>query len=168
MRDYLKRIDQQTNGPRYDVTPLFADAEAFASLVDDLIGQAEGCHFDLVAGIDALGFILGAAIATRTGRGFVTIRKDGKLPVETVSADCVDYTGHRKSLHLRPDALTGGARVLLVDEWIESGAQVRAAATLIESVGGTVAGIATIHVDVNDSTRALLNSYPLFYAELEE
>ena len=80
-RPYLALIDHQTNGQRCDVTPLFADYAAFSALVDDLAALVEPLAFDVVAGIDALGFILGAALALRTHTGFVPIRKGGKLPV---------------------------------------------------------------------------------------
>src|SRR5262245_41075845 len=84
--EYLRLIDTKTRGPRYDVTPLFADGQAFARLIDDLAGRCGDLTFDLVAGIDALGFILGAALALRSRRGFVPIRKGGKLPVAADAA----------------------------------------------------------------------------------
>ncbi len=79
MTDYLQLIDTHTQAPRYDLTPLFANAEGFRALVDDLLGQIGDTAFDLVAGIDALGFVLGTALAVRTQRGFLTVRKGGKL-----------------------------------------------------------------------------------------
>jgi adenine phosphoribosyltransferase len=146
-RPYLALIDRETSGNRCDVTPLFADYAAFTALLDDLAALVEPLTFDLVAGIDALGFILGAALALRVHRGFVPIRKGGKLPVAVDSAECVDYTGQRKTLEIRHNALAPDTRVLLVDEWIETGAQVRAAIQLIERQGGIVAGIASLHID---------------------
>ncbi|HEX6819015.1 MAG TPA: hypothetical protein VF120_11625 [Ktedonobacterales bacterium] len=164
-RDYLRLIDTHTSGPRYDVTPLFADHSAFAALVDDLAREVEGVQFDLIAGIDALGFILGAALALRLRKGFVPIRKGGKLPVPTDAIEFTDYSGSRKSLELRQSgtgALRLGVPVLVMDEWIETGAQVRASVTLIESQGGIVAGIATIHMDENEQTKRLAQTYPCF------
>jgi adenine phosphoribosyltransferase len=80
-RSYLALIDTHTCGQRSDVTPLFADARAFAALVDDLLALSGGsAAFDVVAGIDALGFILGAALALRARVGFVPIRKGGNRP----------------------------------------------------------------------------------------
>ena len=159
-RPYLALIDHQTNGQRCDVTPLFADYAAFSALVDDLAALVEPLAFDVVAGIDALGFILGAALALRTHTGFVPIRKGGKLPVAVDVAECVDYTGQRKTLELRQDALRPGTRVLVVDEWIETGAQVRAAIQLIEGQGGVIAGIASLHMDDNEQTEPLRARYP--------
>jgi len=147
MSGYLRLIDRDTTGGRCDVTPLFADPEAFARLLDDLTRQFAGTEFDLVAAVDALGFILRTAVALRTGKGLVVVRKGGKLPVPADVAEFVDYTGRPKSLELRPDAVARGSRVLLVDEWVETGAQVRAAISLIEGRGGVVVGVASINID---------------------
>lgn len=161
-RDYLRLIDTQTTGARYDVTPLFADYAAFAALIDDLSHQLDPALIDLVAGIDALGFILGTALALRLRKGFIPIRKGGKLPVSTDAVDFTDYSATRKSLEVRrtgTGAIPVGARVLVVDEWVETGAQVRAAIALIESHGAVVAGIATIHMDGNEQTDRLEQAY---------
>jgi adenine phosphoribosyltransferase len=157
--DYLARIDTSGRG-RYDVTPLFADACAFASLITDLLALTQPLSFEIVAGIDALGFILGSALALRAGTGFIPIRKEGKLPVPTDRAEFVDYTGMQKALELRRDAVLPGQRVLVVDEWIETGAQVSAAVQLIERHGGIIAGVASIHIDANERTRLLTERYP--------
>jgi len=141
------------------VTPLFVDYESFAGLVDDLLVQIADVAFDAVAGIDALGFVLGTTIAIRTQKPFIAIRKEGKLPGPRISAQFVDYTGKQKGLEMRPDAVRPGNAVLVVDEWIETGAQVRAAAQLIEQQGGTVVAIATINLDANETTRPLKEKY---------
>ncbi|HKT38994.1 MAG TPA: phosphoribosyltransferase family protein [Ktedonobacterales bacterium] len=166
-RPYFTLIDYETGGNRCDVTPLFADYAAFSALIDDLAALVEPLAFDIVAGIDALGFILGAALALRSHTGFVPIRKGGKLPVAVDSAECVDYTGQRKTLELRQDALKPGARVLLVDEWIETGAQVRTAIQLIEGQGAVVSGIACLHMDNNEQTETLRARYPCVQAAPE-
>jgi adenine phosphoribosyltransferase len=158
-KPYLALIDHETSGNRCDVTPLFADYAAFTALVDDLAALVEPLAFDVVAGIDALGFILGAALALYAHVGFVPIRKGGKLPVAVDAAECVDYTGQRKTLELRRDALRPGTRVLLVDEWIETGAQVKAAIQLVEGQGGVIAGIASLHMDDNAATKPLRARY---------
>jgi len=159
MDNYLQLIDTHTQGRRYDVTPLFADAQAFSALVEDLIHPFAEIEFDCVAGIDALGFILGTAMAFRLKKGFVPIRKGGKLPVPSDTAEFVDYTGQKKSLELRVGALQEGTRVLVVDEWIETGAQVQGAIELLEKQGSVVIGIATINIDDNACTRMLRDKY---------
>ena len=89
-----------------------------------------------MAGTDALGFIVGTAVALRLGVGFVPLRKGGKLPVRKETAEFRDYSGAEKALELRAEPWPRGTRVLLVDEWIETGAQARAAVELIERAGG--------------------------------
>jgi len=168
MTDYLQLIDTHTLGNRCDVTPLFADHSAFASLVHDLHLRFKAVEFDCVAGVDALGFILGAAIALKTEKGFIPIRKGGKLPVAVDTAFFVDYTHEQKSLELRVGAITPGMKVLLADEWIETGAQIHAAIELIEKQGGVVAGIAAIHIDKNDHTQPLLDTYNCQAIQIEE
>lgn len=159
MNNYLRLIDTNTTGPRYDVTPLFGDYEAFAALVEDLARPFVGAACDYVAGIDALGFILGAAVALRLQKGFVPIRKGGKLPVAVQRIAFVDYSGETKSLEIRPDALPPGQKVLLVDEWVETGAQMQAAVRLIERLDCVVIGVAAISIDDNAATGWLRETY---------
>jgi adenine phosphoribosyltransferase len=159
MHNYLRLIDTNTAGPRYDVTPLFSDYEAFTALVEDIARPFADAACDYVAGIDALGFILGAAVALRLEKGFVPIRKGGKLPVAVQRVAFVDYSGETKSLEMRHDALPPGQKVLLVDEWVETGAQMRAAARLIEQLGCVVIGVAAINIDDNAATGWLRETY---------
>jgi adenine phosphoribosyltransferase len=156
---YLQLINTNTQGPRCDVTPLFADYAAFSQLIHDLSLPLKQLDFDYVAGIDALGFILGTAMALHFKVGFLAIRKGDKLPVKTDQVCFVDYTGQKKSLELQHGAIKPGARVVLIDEWIETGSQIRAALGLVERQGGIVAGIATINIDENENTRSLLKEY---------
>ena len=159
MEEYLRLIDTETEGPRCDVTPLFADPQAFAALVVDLCAPFVEGEIDYMAGIDALGFILGTAMALHLKKGFIPIRKGGKLPVAVSRAEFVDYSGEAKTLELRQGSIKVGERVLVVDEWIETGAQVQAAVDLIEGAGGVVAGIAAINMDDNPGVRRLREMY---------
>ena len=159
MKPYLAKIDTNTTGNRNDVTPLFADAQALAQLADDLACPFRRDGIDSVAAIDALGFILGTAVAASLGVGIVPVRKGGKLPVAVDRVDFVDYSGQSKALEVRTDALTAGMTVLIVDEWVETGAQVTAAIALVEKQGARVAGIATICMDLNDTTSKLRSTY---------
>jgi adenine phosphoribosyltransferase len=155
---YLELIDRDTDG-RCDVTPLFSDYEAFSALVKDLLERFVDVEFDYIVGIDALGFILGTAMAVKAQKGFVPVRKHGKLPVRSDSEFFVDYTGEEKGLELRAGAIREGDRVLLVDEWVETGAQVRAAAELIERSGGEIVGIAAVNIDDSEKTWELKARY---------
>ena len=159
MKAYLRKIDTETTGNRNDVTPVFLDPELFSQLVEDLSEPFQNKQIDYVGCIDALGFILGTAVARHLDVGVIPIRKGGKLPVETIGRDFQDYSGKTKRLEIRKDLLLNQSRVLLVDEWIETGAQIEAAISLIEAQGGTIAGIATINMDVCDRTQAIRKKY---------
>jgi adenine phosphoribosyltransferase len=119
-----------------DLTPLLADGAAFRAAVDRL-GEQAGA-FDLIAGIEARGFLFGAALAHHSGRGLVIIRKPGKLPGRTIGHDyALEYGTDRLELHA--DAIPAGTRVLLVDDVLATGGTAAAAVHLVRKAGGEVA-----------------------------
>jgi adenine phosphoribosyltransferase len=140
-------INFDAKGGRCDVTPVFRSPEAFLDLLERFQVGLRGQDIEIVAGIDALGFVVGTALALRLNRGLLVIRKGGKLPVESDRTDFTDYSGGMKSLELAKGAVPMGAKILLVDEWIETGAQARAAIGLIEGQGGKVVAIAAMKID---------------------
>jgi adenine phosphoribosyltransferase len=120
-----------------DITTLLKDPEGFRDTINELANRYAGVKIDRVAGIEARGFIVGAALAYQLGLGFVPIRKKGKLPAETVGQDYeLEYGTDRIEMHV--DAVSHGDRVLLVDDLIATGGTAGAACKLIESMGGTV------------------------------
>jgi adenine phosphoribosyltransferase len=121
-----------------DITPLLGDGPAFRSLVEAWAEQHAGV--DVVAGVEARGFILAAPLATRLGVGFVPIRKAGKLPGRTESASYALEYGEAV-LEVTHDALRPGQRVLLVDDVLATGGTAAAAAQLVEGQGGVVVAI---------------------------
>ncbi len=159
MREYLKLIDTDTQGVRSDVSPLFRDFEATQKLVQDLIAPFLDLNVTHVAGIDALGFILGALVARELEAGFVLIRKGDKLPVPTFSREYISSSGHFKRLELRKDAVQKGDRVLIVDDWIETGAQMKSALGLFEQTEAEVVGMAAICIEQNKKTEKLRTQY---------
>ena len=154
-KTYLRHINTQTGGPRNDITPLFKSHEDFHNLIRDWITQLKGQEIDVVAGVDALGFILGTALAMELKKGFVPIRKKGKLPVKIRSVFFADYTGQRKGLEIGTNSLHKGEKVVLVDDWIETGSQIKAALNLVKGAGAKVVAIAVIHMDRNAKTHYL-------------
>lgn len=130
-----------------DITPLLGDHAAFTTAVDALAaaGRDESGRtaVDVVAGIEARGFILAAPVAQRLGVGFVPVRKEGKLPYETRS---VRYTLEygEETVEVHSDAFAPGARVLLVDDVLATGGTVEATAGLIASAGANVTVIAVL------------------------
>ena len=158
--DYLPLIDRsKVHYKRSDVSPIFSEPDAFSRLVDDLVAPFPAGDVDRVAGLDAMGFIVGTALALRLNRGFVPIRKGGKLPVLHDSEPFTDYLGAPKTLSLRSHPFPKGTRVLLVDEWIETGSQIRASIALVERAGGTVAGIVAVAFRKNARTADLWARY---------
>jgi len=130
-----------------DITTLLLDAAGFTRTVERLTALHTG-PIDLVAAIEARGFIFGAAVAQALGRGLVLIRKDGKLPAATIAVDyALEYGADRITMHA--DALVPGARVLLVDDLIATGGTACAAVRLIRKAGGTVTG-ASFVIDLPD------------------
>jgi adenine phosphoribosyltransferase len=123
-----------------DITPLLADADAFAMVVRELSAVAP--DVDIVAGIEARGFLLAGAIAGRLGRGLVPVRKAGKLPPPTLRAS-YDLEYGSAEIEVVPD-LIDGKRVLLVDDVLATGGTMRASAELITRAGGTVVALAVI------------------------
>ncbi|MEM7693294.1 MAG: adenine phosphoribosyltransferase [Pseudomonadota bacterium] len=120
-----------------DVTTLFADPDGMAGIVSAMCEPFRDAAIDCVAGIDARGFILGGAMAVTLGKGFVPIRKKGKLPAEVYRQEyALEYGVDEVEIHV--DALPTGSRVLLVDDLIATGGTAIAAVKLIERAGGAV------------------------------
>lgn len=161
-QDYLTRMGTDTEG-RYDVSPLFYDPKTFETLRMDLLAGVTG-EPTAVAGIDALGFVLGSAMAVDLRVGFVPVRKGGKLPYpeeELLRQEFTDYSGRSKALEIHPAALAESDRVLLVDDWVETGVQMRTAANLIEETGASISRIVAIRVHRNQKTEPLFDKYPV-------
>jgi adenine phosphoribosyltransferase len=123
-----------------DITPLLADAEAFTAVVRDLAAVAP--DVDLVAGVEARGFLVAGAIAVELGCGLVPVRKAGKLPPPTMGAA---YELEYGSAEIEvPVGVLEGKRVLLVDDVLATGGTMRAAADLISQAGASVTALAVI------------------------
>jgi len=125
-----------------DLSPLFHDGAAFHDVVDTLAAtHPDG--FDVVAGIEARGFLLAAAVAYASGVGVVSIRKQGKLPRATHTAS-YDLEYGSATIEVHADAFAPGQRVLLLDDVLATGGTAEAALSLIERAGATVAGFAVL------------------------
>ena len=149
---YLDLMAPNTKGANFawlDPSTIYANGEAFDELVNDLVLPFCNDPIDFVVGIDAMGFILGAAIAQRLKKGFVVFRKAGHLCVDTDSTEYKDYSQRTKVMEVRKMPFRESSRILLVDQWIETGGTMDAAITLVERHGGTVAGIAAICIEEN-------------------
>lgn len=137
LADKIRKIE---NWPQkgilfHDITPVLQSAEYFRLLVDLLVYRYMGQKVDVVAGLDARGFIIGAALAYQLNVGFVPIRKKGKLPFDTVSQSYALEYGEA-TVEIHTDAIKPGARVLLVDDLVATGGTMLAGVELIRKLGG--------------------------------
>lgn len=142
LREFVRLVpDFPEPGIRFaDITPLLGNADALRCAVELLADEFVGRDIDLVAGVDARGFILAAPIACRLGCGFVPIRKPGRLPAETHRIDyCLEYGSG--SLEIHQDAAAAGQSVLLIDDVLATGGTGGAAIDLIEMTGASVAAV---------------------------
>ena len=130
-----------------DVTTLLLDPAGLAASVEAMAATVHG-PVDLVAAIDARGFAIGGALAVRLGAGLLLVRKDGKLPGETIAEDyALEYGTDRLAMHV--DACAPGVRVLVVDDLIATGGTALAAVRLVRRAGGEVVG-ARFLIDLSD------------------
>jgi adenine phosphoribosyltransferase len=131
-----------------DVTTLLADPYGMRACIDALMWRFMKNDIQYVAGIEARGFIIGGAVAHQLGRGFIPIRKRGKLPAKVIGQDYQLEYGI-DTIEIHADAIRPGDRVLLVDDLVATGGTAAAAVTLIERSGGTVVGAGFI-IDLPD------------------
>ena len=139
LNDYVKAIpDFPKEGVLFrDVTGILESPDGFQLVLDHATGLLADCEFDLVAAPESRGFIFGAALADRFRTAFVPIRKPGKLPRETIS-EAYDLEYGKAELHMHADAVKPGQRVVIVDDLLATGGTARAAAKLVERLGGVV------------------------------
>ncbi|MEP1441464.1 MAG: phosphoribosyltransferase family protein [Hyphomicrobiales bacterium] len=166
-RWYFPLMAPNTKGEKFawlDPTSIYINGEAFHDLLDDLCADLDADSCDVVAGLDAMGFVLGAAIATRIGKGFLPIRKAGKLCVDTDSASFTNYSGRTQDMEMRKPAFAAGTRVLLVDQWVETGGSMHGAMQLVEQQQGKVAGLVAVVIEDCERTAEYRKKYPCISA----
>jgi adenine phosphoribosyltransferase len=142
LRDRIRDVpDFPTEGIVFkDLMPLIADPEYFAETIRQLAAWSKPREPDLILGAEARGFIFGGALAYELGAGFITARKPGKLPRETVEATYELEYG-TDSLQVHRDAVPAGARVIVLDDVLATGGTAHAKIEIVEGLGGVVAGV---------------------------
>lgn len=161
-RWYLRLMAPNTKGGKFawlDPTSIYINGAAFHDLLDDLQTDLEGVEADVVAGLDAMGFVLAAALAARLGVGFLPIRKAGKLCVDTDRVAFTNYSGRAQHMEMRLPAFAPGTRVLLVDQWIETGGTMEGAIALVERQQGVVAGLVAVAIESTARSAAFREKY---------
>ncbi|SIS36692.1 adenine phosphoribosyltransferase [Salimicrobium flavidum] len=144
--DYKEHIaivqDWPKEGVQFkDITPLMDNGPAFKSAVDDIVEYAKKRDIDIVVGPEARGFIVGCPVSYALEVGFAPVRKEGKLPRETINVDYgLEYGQDVLTIH--KDAIKPGQRVLIIDDLLATGGTIEATINLVEQLGGEVAGCA--------------------------
>ncbi|MGQ9472756.1 MAG: adenine phosphoribosyltransferase [Candidatus Caldatribacteriaceae bacterium] len=123
-----------------DITTLLKEKEAFREVIDRLVEIFGDQKVELVVGIEARGFIIGAPLAYKLGCGFVPVRKKGKLPAETLSKTYnLEYGS--ATLEIHRDAIQEGQRILIIDDLLATGGTTKAVCELVEELGGNIVGV---------------------------
>lgn len=144
-----------------DITTLLKDGNAFQNCINQLAGRINADEIDLIVGTESRGFIFAAALAYKLGKGFVPVRKPGKLPAETILEEYELEYG-TDSLEIHVDAIQKGTRVLIIDDLLATGGTVAATVNLVERLGGNVAGIGFLIELTFLNGRDKLKNYPVF------
>ncbi len=134
--------DFPVDGIRFkDITTLLKDGPAFHKAIDDMAEMLKGVQVDVVVGPEARGFLIGAPLAYKLGKGFIPVRKAGKLPAEVLEATYeLEYGKDKLAIH--KDAIEPGSKVLVVDDLLATGGTIWSTVDLVLQLGGQVTGIA--------------------------
>lgn len=160
----LKNLVREGKGAS-DITPLLKDGTAFNEMVTRIAGLFNNVKVDAVAAIEGRGFILGGAVALKMGCGVIPLRYPGKLKNETYSQTFIDYSGKEKKLQIHKDAISNGQNILIVDDWLETGATIKTAIKLVEQCNGKIVGVGIFMDDSSDETKELLSKYNYKFLE---
>ena len=164
--DLAKELRHIPNFPKagidfIDITTVLQNGPAFRAAVDQMAVIAADIDFELIVGTESRGFILGAPLAYAMNRGFIPVRKKGKLPWKTVQEEyALEYGNDILEMHI--DAVRPGARVLVVDDLLATGGTALANCRLVEQCGGIVAGV-LFFIELDDlEGRKKLADYPVY------
>lgn len=138
-----------------DITTLLKDAEGMVQSVDEMQAKLEGVDFDLVLGPESRGFIFGMPVAYNMKKGFVPVRKKGKLPAEVISREYALEYG-TATIEMHKDAVRPGQKVVIVDDLLATGGTAKAIVEMVESAGAEVAALVfLIELDFLEGRKAL-------------
>ena len=160
IKDYVRTIpDFPAPGVQFrDITSVLQDADGLRLAIDELQKRLEGVEFDVIAGIESRGFIMGMPLAYNMHKPFVPVRKKGKLPGEAISKEYALEYG-TATIEMHKDAVKPGQRVILIDDLIATGGTMKAAAELVEELGGQVVKTLFLLELIDLGGRQLLKDY---------
>ncbi|GIU71064.1 MAG: adenine phosphoribosyltransferase [Candidatus Nitrosocaldaceae archaeon] len=144
-----------------DISPILRDPQAFKYVIDKFYEEYKDDNIDLIAGIESRGFIFASALALRFNKGMIMVRKQGKLPGDTTTKK-YDIEYGNATMEVQRDIIKKGERVLITDDLIATGGTAKAAAQLVEELGGEVAGFAFV-IELSDLKGVNgINSYKIY------
>ena len=144
-----------------DITPLLRDARAFGYVIDSLYRRFQDVPLDSIVAIESRGFLFGAPLADRMGKPLVPVRKQGKLPSTTLTAEySLEYGTSTMEIHT--DGISKGERVLLIDDLLATGGTLAATARLVETAEGVIGGIGLVIELTELNGRRRLQGYDTF------
>lgn len=166
MTDFAEKVRRVPDFPQkginfWDFTTLFQDPEGFEGVIDAFADHYADAGIDKVVGIESRGFIVGAPLAYKLHRGFVIVRKKGKLPYKKIEQSYEKEYG-KDTIEIHEDAIKAGEKVLIVDDLLATGDTMLAAVSLVERLGGVVAGIAFIVEFTDFKAQERLEKYDIF------
>lgn len=141
-----------------DITPILKDATLFNEAINKMINEIKNVDFSLIVATEARGFIFGAAIANAMGKGFIPVRKKGKLPHETVALE-YDLEYGSNTIEIHKDAIKEGDKVVFIDDLLATGGTTKASAKLIEKLGGQIVSMLFFIELIYLNGRKFLNNY---------
>ena len=149
-----KLINSETIG-RYDLIPIFHNNELFTEIIKFLSSPYKN-KIDFVVSPESLGWILGVGMARELGIGFIPLRKANKLPYSKeniVKNEYIDYTNEMKTLEIKKNIIPKNSKVIIVDEWVETGETMNACINIMEQISCNIMGLVTIGIDENENTK---------------
>ena len=169
LEDYVRSIPDfpETGIIFRDVTSILQDADGLHLAIDSILDMLKGLEYDVVVGPESRGFIFGVPVAYAQHKGFVPVRKKGKLPCETISMD-YDLEYGKATIEMHKDSIKPGQRVVIVDDLIATGGTTNAIIKLIEQLGGKVVKICFVMELGGLNGRAQLEGYDVESAIIYE
>lgn len=163
LKSYIRNVpDFPKEGIMFkDITPLLKDQDAFMGAIDSIKDNYKDVEIDYIVGIESRGFIVGTPLAYAMEKGFIPIRKPGKLPAEKITTS-YDLEYGSNELELHQDAIDEGDKILIIDDLLATGGTVQASCELVEELGGDIVGIGFL-LELEDlNGRDQLKGYDVF------
>ena len=158
--DKIKNIIGKETIGRYDLIPIFKDSFLFIEIIE-LLAKPYINKIDYVVAPESLGWILGVGISLKLKCGFIPLRKENKLPYQKgkiIQKEYKDYTAEIKKLEITKGIMPEKSKILIVDEWVETGETMKASIKIIEDMNCEIIGLATIGIDENENTIEWINN----------